>query len=777
MKKRFILAAALFFFTFIPKVDAWMGNYVYDINNVYVSGRQMVISGWGIVKSSSGKEVSISTPTYELWADYYSDSDAHYKVSSQLLATVLGSDSTVSSYLQYAYVDNEKNTYFSAFNRECQNTNTGSDCQYQNVAFSMGFDLTLISNKIKEIKKDVIYVMLRLKIKTTFTNAVPEGFNIAILGSRISPESQAAISSIADGSISSFIIYLTNKVESIVSNGVAQKKVKFGIDRWTCHEVGFSPCKTVTNSPSDLYVRLINGGIYNVVAGVNGITPYTESGSTKYWSYSVYRGACVPHNATTGTSGCDSRNPNTCCFSPGNDGETMYIPAFWVKPYSTQALFTIKSEKEKLPKPPELKKGSITPDSSTTSYDCAKDSSATISLAPNKSFDNGYCSVTCSEKIGFNINPYQTIKAGTGIQYPIAFSGTRICSFGYAPGALNNILTTLNTAANYYKGITKGKYEIDENASLWINLHDSLIGIVNECNSQLDQYKTAAYKYNINPTIDSSKLGSYTRSSEGTLTNTPSAPDYISGSNYSSYQVCKNDNCSETQPFGNVFPTITNGWTLTSTLANVTYRFTNHYYVEKRTGEVVQEKDKLPYHTYYDGGYSYFTKMNDPIGKYTFEVKIDGLARNMSASQSAATKGHDASITCGYYIEKGIKSCDPATDPTCCTNGEECPPKDETPGINVIYRQVSLKDLFPTSGKKYGDNWKTPQALIIVNKIQTLGNDLYLKNPIYTFKVSPVQNLKVKLYNATHKYGEFNLDVNNGLSNYISTSGYYTRGD
>jgi len=188
MKKRFILTAVLFFFIFIPKAEAWVGDYTYDINSASVSGHQMVINGWGIVKNSSGVETSMASPTYELWAYYYTDSDARNLIGEpQKLSSGSGINGSISTYLTSAYRDNPSTAPNVATGKTCTDPGTqgGTDCVYTGVEFSLGFNLTLITDRITEISKDTVYVVLKLKILTSYSNAAPDGFNIAILDNRI----------------------------------------------------------------------------------------------------------------------------------------------------------------------------------------------------------------------------------------------------------------------------------------------------------------------------------------------------------------------------------------------------------------------------------------------------------------------------------------------------------------------------------------------------------------------------------------------------------------
>ncbi|NLD79101.1 MAG: hypothetical protein GX641_02060, partial [Mollicutes bacterium] len=78
------------------------------------------------------------------------------------------------------------------------------------------------------------------------------------------------------------------------------------------------------------------------------------------------------------------------------------------------------------------------------------------------------------------------------------------------------------------------------------------------------------------------------------------------------------------------------------------------------------------------------------------------------------------------------------------------------------YRQISLNEVFPTMSKitnnYYGYNWLSEKGLKVAADIEKKGYSLYNQRPIYSFSAGVFQNVAVKLYNLTHKYGEFNLN-------------------
>lgn len=494
-----------------------------------------------------------------------------------------------------------------------------------------------------------------------------------------------------------------------------------------------------------------------------------------------------------------SREPSPVWAKPGS-GKSAWVPQFWITLPSSSTPHTFTPVcKSTCPLPNIIEKffkeiieypdGSVlvkdNPDKEETkTYACdISEKSETITstlphIQKETIFDNGYCNVQCEEDVSIKYEGKKYVTAGMWFKYPIKMDGNRVCTFDFYG------YRELFEQIGEFKRIVKENPCQDECFYGWIERIKKLTKAYSQCAIAKDNFITGPNKYVFNAKVNGEfemsggiqKKVEYKKISDGSLTNTVSNESYICvDKDFSNFSPCS--------PGGEGNRVIiSTKWNLNSNIKDAIYDIANVYYSEQSTGRVVTENEMSPTEKYYlagEDGRVFFSDMKDASCSYPFKIFVDGIARNIGEYWE---RRKNVEITCEYKVEKGLitypqtpekgfcpetPSCPtgdcpndcPPGDISCCTPGESGCPKS---GINVKYRQISLNKVFPTVSKQnknyYGTNWLSEEGKNVAAKIEKKGYSLYNQRPIYSFKAGVFQNVAVKLYNLTHKYGEFNLN-------------------
>lgn len=213
-------------------------------------------------------------------------------------------------------------------------------------------------------------------------------------------------------------------------------------------------------------------------------------------------------------------------------------------------------------------------------------------------------------------------------------------------------------------------------------------------------------------------------------------------------------------------------------------------YIQKTDGKAVDQVlgDIAINNRYIDIGYpNYPVYYKTPTGTYPISLTY----------QNIGTDGHfvkEATYSCEYKVINRLIPCtgDDCDDPDCV--GEHCDrcygshcENDEGntgfDGLNIIYRPISLTNPFPGEaglGREPGINWTTSDIDHYIKKNRHVKeNDVYKKTPMYSFTLTPSAIRKIKSYNKTTEYSDFNLTCssqNNGkrcTSNFLKEIAHY----
>ena len=114
---------------------------------------------------------------------------------------------------------------------------------------------------------------------------------------------------------------------------------------------------------------------------------------------------------------------------------------------------------------------------------------------------------------------------------------------------------------------------------------------------------------------------------------------------------------------------------------------------------------------------------------------------------------------------ENCSSCEGAQCVTC--TGDYC---DDWRGLAIIYRPISLENPFPGIDgeiREPGSNWKSTKVkvdgetkyLYISSNRNVSGSEIYHANvrPMYSFTLTPSVIMKIRAYNDTTDYGDFNM--------------------
>lgn len=235
-----------------------------------------------------------------------------------------------------------------------------------------------------------------------------------------------------------------------------------------------------------------------------------------------------------------------------------------------------------------------------------------------------------------------------------------------------------------------------------------------------------------------------------------------------------------------------------------TYKFTmpkNTYnYILKTTGEAVSSDDSsakvknaIKKKAYIDIGYSnYPVHFKTPTEIYPIILIYKGIGWNGHFIGNKGSK-KEALYECRYKVINRVV-CEnppcPTPTPTSTSTPNITPPNTtnppsgspdipDNPGLNVIYRPISLTNPFPGEnasqmttdvlGRTPGQNWsKEDIDKYITNNRGEEQNKIYEKTPLYSFTLGPTAIRKIRNYNKatdpdtrkTRDYDDFDLSCN-----------------
>lgn len=210
------------------------------------------------------------------------------------------------------------------------------------------------------------------------------------------------------------------------------------------------------------------------------------------------------------------------------------------------------------------------------------------------------------------------------------------------------------------------------------------------------------------------------------------------------------------------------------TMPEKTYR-----YIQKTDGKAVDQVsgDILTNKRYIDIGYpNYPVYYKTPTGTYPMQLTYQNIGTNGHFVDSAV-------YSCKYKVINRIIPCTGADcyDPDCV--GEHCDRNYDNGGgdtglngLNIIYRPISLTNPFPSetgTGREAGVNWTESDISNYITKNRKVTeNDVYNKTPIYSFTLTPASIKKIKGYNSTTEYSDFNLTCSSQKNGKRCTSNF-----
>lgn len=355
-------------------------------------------------------------------------------------------------------------------------------------------------------------------------------------------------------------------------------------------------------------------------------------------------------------------------------------------------------------------------------------------------FNNGLCSIKCSEDLLLAIDPKRNVRAGMGFNYPLYVSGVRSCSATYDYQAFDNNLRKLVGERDSLTGDAKTTKE-------------------NEIRNELDKLDSCESWGNYSSPVDKTKYQKYSMNPNVTLdVETSQKVDHITytfkQSNYNStytedtttYSSCDlKDNeanaCTENTN------TVT-GWSETARLDGK-YTIPDRY-IEKYTGEV---KD-TPTDTTCDAKDIYFTSFyeytrptaDNPTDKgYALTLTANNLGNNIKSDPSNTW---NLNVNCWYTVDNLIF---PQGGTATGGTGSIDENYSKYGNTGFLYRIIDLSNPFPN--RDPGENWYGKTDLITSTK-----NDIENKT-VYEIRLNSSTISELKDYNANHKYDTFDLNT------------------
>lgn len=803
----FAIVFCFSFFCFMINSLAWVGNYVYGINTIGIVNNKFKIEGWAVIKGNNGQEIHNIDPIFELKISFYKDSKGNNPLKNESGEPVEITYSQNKFYETYPKLQNDRSVCYaykasgSGFDM-CSNENrtTGSsDKQYNNNYFlfeDANFQTTFeqIQEKYTDQVKTKEFVFsngfekwykitykpiyFRIDLKVRVGNAERTIKNLNFLDDSV----KGTVFSNSKGIAFNFAS--TDKLLSIVQGGHPYTEPKYRGTKLgtytnvlTNYEYKIESVRAGVASGNVTYYM-----VYKIYYKNNDLIPFGKFMSN---GQATCNGAETWNIATkTGCWAIDASTSNKWIkpWFSNADGTpaTAWMPSFWVTLPGSEKSSSYGSECEPtcptIPSIPKERTKTVTeyPDGSvisninpdkkdTYNYTCdvSEESKTKTSDLPHLQkeiiFDNNYCSVKCEEDVSIQYDGKKYVTAGMWFKYPVKIDGNRVCDFDfYNYKLLSEQLEEAHLAFKVNACDDTCNYKIEITIGI-------LSQALNNCLVLKDNFSTGANKYNFDADVRGvfemsggiEKNVSYKKTKDGELTNKFSNESYIcvNKKDFTDYYAC-----NPGEEGNRVLVPLK--WSLNSTLKDVVYDVSSVYYSEQSTGRIVTENQMSPTEKYYlagEDGRVFFTDMRDALCTYPFTIYVDEIARNIGTYWE---RRKYVEITCEYTVEKGLISY--PQENGFCPNPNDDPSDGNKSGINVQYRQISLNKVFPTMSKitnnYYGYNWLGEEGLKVAADIEKKGYSLYNQRPIYSFSAGVFQNVAVKLYNLTHKYGEFNLN-------------------
>ena len=389
------------------------------------------------------------------------------------------------------------------------------------------------------------------------------------------------------------------------------------------------------------------------------------------------------------------------------------------------------------------------------------------------SSSNSYCEIYCKEEFKYNLPGAVSINSGTYFQLEATITGTKSC---YTSKIDTNKFKTDLEALKADKDAGR------ISAAEYNTKRDDVVKQYNSCVNLDEEYSCfePKIKYEYDESYDN---GINEGSKEFTRTNVTVSNDeteYCTGEVNDSY-ACQGSNRKGTITINGVTYS-TADYVKTTITKTANYKTPSVFYTKTPTGAIVSQEeydrlaesqknnynkiDGLPVSIKTESGNHKFTLTLSNVGEFYALSKpgacVTGRLIGADNSVFDKNKNTKAEYDCKYFVNCpecdfdcvgplcNIETCDgPNCVPTCIgygcayTNG----------GLSYAYRTISLVNLNPTN-RELGYNWNTNSsknkaAAKATAAITGEKEDIYEDEPIYSFKITPALQRKIKEYNKT----------------------------
>lgn len=390
------------------------------------------------------------------------------------------------------------------------------------------------------------------------------------------------------------------------------------------------------------------------------------------------------------------------------------------------------------------------------------------------SSSNDYCEVYCKEEFDYKLPGAVSINSGTYFQLEATITGTKSCYTSKID--TNKFKTDL-------EAIKADKDAGRISASDYNTKRDDIVKQYNSCVNLDEEYSCfePKIKYEYDEDYDNGINESSKEFTRLNVTTSDDNTEYCTGEVNDSYTCQGSHRKGSITVDGVTYSTADYVKTTITKTAN--YKTPSVFYTKTPTGAIVsqQEYDRLaesqknnynvvnglPVSIKTESGNHKFTLTLSNIGEFYNESRPGACktGRLIGADNSVFDKNKNtkAEYDCKYFVNCpecdfdcvgplcNIETCDgPNCVPTCIgygcayTNG----------GLSYAYRTVSLVNLNPTD-RELGYNWNTnaaknkaaAKATAAITEITNGKEDIYEEEPIYTFKITPALQRKIKEHN------------------------------
>ena len=210
-----------------------------------------------------------------------------------------------------------------------------------------------------------------------------------------------------------------------------------------------------------------------------------------------------------------------------------------------------------------------------------------------------------------------------------------------------------------------------------------------------------------------------------------------------------------------------------STTYDTEYGFNLELYSIKPTGVVVA-KEKLKNHNNYNYlGFGLPVSLTTPSNSYKYSYNVTNIGENNELMEKYKSIQGNSEFTCLYNVRNVVVCPKTGCETATCTEGTECAAntlaKMKNPEFKAFVRGIDSENLNPNN-RDLGINWTSAKGIAAREKINEDGDAIYMKDPLYSFDVNTVK--EIKKYNKENKYYDFNLRCNaNGedcLSSFVN---------